>query len=929
MKHIIASVLPHFAAAAIVASAGHVHAAPFAYDGFEETVDGVLNAQSGGTGFSHSWVSQSTASIVKDNMSYSSGDISINGGNTYLRFKVSSQTAVFSRKIPTDAFPSDGSDIYISMLVRLPASAVATLDPDYFMVALSTSATDVPVLGPLFGPNADVGNVFGIRQVGNVFSSTVPTSGTTHLVVVKLSKKDKSYYQYASLIVDPSTLSEPAIEQWVIQESYNSNIKNDISKYCYLQGFVKFNSDDAQKCESDDVFEIDEVRLATSWSDAVCASDYGGIVPPPYFSISESGMSKTVSILNSIPGMTHYYTTDGTEPTAETGTAYSSPFSVSSYAVVKAIAVDAGGNASKSASVICSLESRWVGAGADDNWTTTGNWSPSGSPEGRSIVFGAEDRTKDSIVNSIISQDMMVRSLLFTNNTFAPAPTDTNKKAWWHVVQIAEGKTLTVNGWDENGYAFRMWSPETTGEPSMGAKFTGGGKLVIDSADADIITQFTSSNNKATTDLNLAGLSEFECTADEFTYCRGRRTNGTLSLARTGAGKNTFTLNEFYISDMHSGSQGGGTVTMMLGVENVINSDIFYVGAPPAGFIHAQSAAVKFATGLESPSVRIRAKDGIGRADMQVGSHGTGVDTTPRSMSATADFTLGSVDAKVGNLVVGNGRGYYWSNAYGNISGTLAMSAGSFDALSAVVGRTEYTSGTRNVEAKPCTGTFSLSGGDFTVQGNFDAAENSAGAYQGVKANISVSGGTLAIGGNMTLATRLGLATNIIADVNVSGGSLLVSGNLASGVAVTNLENAAHVVNLQANVTAAGGVIAVTNDHGTAELRIESGTLALQGGKVYADSLVLTNAASAVEVLLSGDGFATAEVGKALLGGTIKVSVADGFKPHGASEWTIVDGTLPRVGVFAAVELPEGYKVKYTPTGFMVANKSGLSVVVR
>lgn len=124
-------------------------------------------------------------------------------------------------------------------------------------------------------------------------------------------------------------------------------------------------------------------------------------------------------------------------------------------------------------------------------------------------------------------------------------------------------------------------------------------------------------------------------------------------------------------------------------------------------------------------------------------------------------------------------------------------------------------------------------------------------------------------------------------------------------------------------------MIAVTNEQGTAELRIESGTLALQGGKVYADSLVLTNAASAMEVLLSGDGFATAEVGAARLGGTIKVSIADGFDPHGASEWTIVDGTLPRVGVFAAVELPEGYKVKYTPTGFMVANKSGLTIIVR
>ena len=575
------------------------------------------------------------------------------------------------------------------------------------------------------------------------------------------------------------------------------------------------------------------------------------------------------------------------------------------------------------------FEAHWTGAGEDDDWTTPENWLPNGTPANKALVFGAEDRTKDSIVNSVISQDTTVRSLLFTNNTFAPAVV--TKDYYWHVISIGEGKTLTVNGMDENGYAFRMWSPTKTGEPSMAAKFTGGGRLVVNSPEGDVLTQFNSSNNKATTTLNLAGLSEFDCTASVFTFCRGRRAKGTLALAKTGIGKNTFTLDAFYLTDMRSDNQGGDTVSMQLGSENVFNSDIFYIGAPSAGYNHAQPAAVSFASGLTNPTVKIRAKDGLGRADMKVGSHGTNVDATPRSMNVTADFSAGSVDAKVGDFVVGNGRGHHWSNQYGALSATFKMSAGTFDTLSTVVGRTEYTSGTRNVEAKPCTGTFSLSGGDFAVQGNFDAAENSAEAYQGARANIIVSGGTLDIGGNMSLAARHGCATNIVADLEVSGGILSVKGALIGGEDDHHYTGnyTAEKVNVAANVTAAGGVIAVTNEQGTAELRIESGTLALQGGKVYADSLVMTNEASEVEVVLSGDGFVTAEVGKVRLGGRIKVSVADGFDPHGASVWDVVSGMQPRDGTFDEVDVPEGYRIVYTPTGFSVANKRGLAIVIR
>lgn len=927
MKHVVRSVISHFAAVAIFASAGYAHAELLVYESFEQSAPGALNAQTSGDGFAGAYSDNGTCSVVVESanrMVYQNGDISIDGGTTHMRMQlksaISKGAVLWGRAIDTITATENNDPIYISLLMRVSPSCAADDDEDSFLFGITTEISKAPIYGVNFAKSSEgSGNAIGMREYNtNMLGSTKVIAGQTYLVVYKWYKKN-GYYRGFSMVLNPSSSEEPST--WDID--VDSGLNKRLAEYLAISCFVR------ESCETEDQFDIDEFRIGRSWSDVTGAATYNGVVPRPEISVEGGETTRTVTISHGMTGVSCYYTLDGTTPSASNGTLYSSPFVLTDSADVRAVAVDSYGNASEVVIQTVNFELHWVGASGDDSWTTTVNWLPNGNPVNKALVFGAEDRTKDSIVNSVISQDTTVRSLLFTNNSFAPAVVTPNY--YWHVISIGEGKTLTVNGRDENGYVFRMWSPTTTGEPSMAAKFTGGGRLVVNSPEADVLTQFNSSNNKATTTLNLAGLSEFDCTASVFTFCRGRRAKGTLALAKTGIGKNTFTLDAFYLADMRSDDQGGDTVSMQLGSDNVFNSDIFYIGAPSAGYNHAQPAAVSFASGLTNPTVKIRAKDGLGRADMKVGSHGTNVDATPRSMNVTADFSAGSVDAKVGDFVVGNGRGYFWSNQYGTLSATFKMSAGTFDTLSTVVGRTEYTSGTRNVNARPCTGTFSLSGGDFIAQGNFYAAENSAEAYQGARANISVSGGTLDIGGNMSLAARHGCATNVVAALEVSGGILSVKGALTGGEDDQHYTGTytAEDVNVQANVTAAGGVIAVTNEQGTAELRIESGTLALQGGKVYADSLVLTNAASAMEVLLSGDGFATVEAGTARLGGTIKVSIADGFDPHGASEWTIVDGTLPRVGVFAAVELPEGYKVKYTPTGFMVANKSGLTIIVR
>lgn len=918
-------------AIAICAFAIVVRAGIIAYDGFEDSALGAVNEQSGGLGFVSKWTAQGVSVVKPYGLSYSGGALSVGGGTTHLRTSVGSSAVVFARLIDTALLPTDGSDIYVSFLMRVSGSLATDGDPDYALIGFAEGASSTPAFGAIYTTvSGGTSNGFGLRHYGaNVPGSVVAVADHTYLVVFKWSKSKldgtapQSYYRYMSLAVDPTSIAEPSSESWTIADSYKDN-KNALTKYPYLVAYLQYASNQANRCEAEDAIQIDEIRIGTSWADVTGASTFGGLVPRPVVSVTDGAGEKTVTMTSA--GEDIYYTTDGTTPSASNGTLYTAPFSLSQSATVRSVAVASGGATSAVVLTPCNFEAHWTGAGADDYWTTSDNWSPSGSPANKAIVFGAEDRTLANTVNSVVSQDMTVRSLCFTNNNFAPAVATAN--AYWHVVRIEEGKTLTVDGMNEDGYSMKLWAPQSSGKNMyVAAAFTGGGCLKVDSPESNILLQHNSNNNTANAYFDASGLGELSLKVSDLTLCHGKRTQGYFKLAAAGDGENTIVADSIYVGDCHSQDQGGGTVYLYLGKANEIKSDVLYVGAPPAGYVHNNGAVLRFADGLSAPTVKIRAKDGQGRADMKIGSHGESA-MTPRSMSATADFTAGTVDARIGNLLVGNGTGYYWSNNTGAQSGTLAMSAGTFDVASATIARSLLAGSSKNVTAGASKGAVRVSGGEFSSVGNVVLGINEANALQGVEGTIDVTGGTLSVGGDMTLATRLGLATNVVANVNVSNGSLFVLGNLASGEAITNLENAVHVVNLQGNVNALGGVIAVTNVAGTSELRLESGTLALAGGKVYADTLVMTNAASTVAVELS-DSLQTAEVGLAKFGGTLSVTLADGFIPSGRTVWHVVAGRSARTGKFETVDLPEGLKVSYTANGFDIATKGGFTLIVR
>ena len=932
MKHVVRSVISHFAAVAIFASAGYAHAELLVYESFEQSAPGALNAQTSGDGFAGAYSDNGTCSVVVESanrMVYQNGDISIDGGTTHMRMQlksaISKGAVLWGRAIDTITATENNDPIYISLLMRVSPSCAADDDEDSFLFGITTEISKAPIYGVNFAKSSEgSGNAIGMREYNtNMPGSTKVIAGQTYLVVYKWYKTN-GYYRGFSMVLNPSSSEEPST--WDID--VDSGLNKRLAEYLAISCFVR------ESCETEDQFDIDEFRIGRSWADVTGAATYNGVVPRPEISVEEGETTRTVTISQGMTGVSCYYTLDGTTPSASNGTLYTAPFVIGGSTDIKAVAVDSNGHSSEVVIEVLNIgERHWTGLGEDDNWSTPENWFPVGSPQNQVIVFGAQDRTAWGTVNNVIDEDITVRSLCFTNNNFAPAVTTAGCDS--HVGTIAPGKKLKVVSMDDDGYSLLMTSPrgKWSKNSHIQASFGGGGAFEIDSPLSTAYLSCNSSEAYTTTTMDLTGLSSVQMNVSRIYVGHLARMRAYLNLSKSGV--NTLAADVITVGDSHGASDAPSDASkIVLGKTNYINADFVGIGSSEIGFINVDSGAVEFAEGIDSPTIKIRSKDGIGRAEVRVGGHGQGGDVGQKSScKGTLDLSRGSVDALIDELHVTRacGRRYDGSNNGGRTDGEVKLSAGVMDINNLHLVYSVYHSKSSDPSCLLATGEIDVSGGDFIVNGDADCANNNNKACQGVTATVNLTGGTMSVGGDMFLASRHGYATNVIANVNVSAGELSVAGALVGGTDDKNYTGnyTAEKVNVSANVTAAGGVIAVTNEQGTAELRIESGTLALQGGKVYADSLVLTNAASAVEVLLSGDGFATVEVGKALLGGTIKVSVADGFKPHGASEWTIVDGTLPRVGVFAAVELPEGYKVKYTPTGFMVANKSGLTIIVR
>ncbi|MDF3130579.1 autotransporter-associated beta strand repeat-containing protein [Kiritimatiellaeota bacterium B1221] len=464
----------------------------------------------------------------------------------------------------------------------------------------------------------------------------------------------------------------------------------------------------------------------------------------------------------------------------------------------------------------------WTG-GTDDNWSEAGNWS-GGTPAGSDVVFNDVDKSSDKdVTNSIVDSDLTLSSLSFLNTG--------NSDTDWQVVEVGSGRTLTLDGsglTSPGNVLFVGDLTPTSGQTYTNAKMTGGGALSIDATDDDILVTKISSNHLGKSYLDLSGLSSFTADVANVYVGLGNRTSNTLVLPSTGAGETEITATRLVVGDSNGGS-GSGMNILELGRSTTLNVDTISVGAPATygdGYVsnwQTESGLIQFQDlSGDTPSLVIRASDGVGRVDLTVAVHDAeGTKQGYQNLTGDVDFTGGTVDALFDEVLIGSHNAYTGSGHTGGATGTLSMDAGTIDATSVVLGYTGYRSSS---SAEPATGILHVSGGTFIAAnmtlgknvGSGLSDGNSAGRAHGT---VNISGtGAVSVTGDLTMGSKTGGSTDVSATVDIAGGSLTVGGNMAEGnTGITEINSTVKLYGGTLDMT--GGSIAVDT------FTLESGTL--------------------------------------------------------------------------------------------------------
>ncbi|MGI5868900.1 MAG: chitobiase/beta-hexosaminidase C-terminal domain-containing protein [Kiritimatiellia bacterium] len=894
---------PWAAAFALLALATSTHAAVIACDDFEDATLGSLDGQTNGTGFAAGYALASGANVVVTNHSlgYASGEISLDGGTNCLLMGHPNTSYAFTREIGAQ----NGDTLYLGFLFN--TTTAEGTDDDFISLGFNNAVGETTA-GVVHRRNTgSSGHYFGIRYGTKESKVDLSTEmGRTYFVVFRLRKTVPgagSNFDELALFVDPSTTDEPEPLLVVSNSRWPAAT--------HLAGRIAL-------AEPGDTYFLDNIAIGTTYAEVVQPTVFQPVISPAGGAFVGS---QTVTLSSPTPGATIRYTTDGSAPSRVDGTVYAEPFEITASTQVRAIAYLDGMADSSEASAHFAAIIHWLGAGEDNMWSTTSNWYGQASPAGGDLVFGAEDRTSSSLANNIVDASISVNSLTYTNSNKYPAPEIKGHE--WHVAEIGPDVVLTVDGSEHSERAVFVGGLTYNGEYNTYVKFLGGGSLVVDAEDNNVEVLNISNNHAGYAQLHLAGLRSFHANVSNFWAGRGKRSQGIVILAAAGQGTNYIRAAHLGVGDGNDmNSSNGGTSELRLGAANTLHADTISVGGTKPGMCNVQSGKLSFQSGLDNPHVTIRGRQGgDSRCNLTVGSHGTG-DATVRSCSGTADLTRGTVDARLGSLVVGQGHGYYWSNQYASLAGTLMMAAGLIDAESLVVATTLPKS---TSSARPATGALTISGGRLAV-GTATQAFNESGAGQMPIALTTVSGsGIMDVAGDFVMGRLEGSAIAVTSRVDVAGGTLNVGGDMAPG------NNAANIVS---EVLLNGGALTATNAAGDATLRIENGTFGIAGGTARLDRLVTTNELCTTLVTLAGTGdgdYATVTVNDSVnLGGTLVVALAEGYEPRGGETWAIVQGAGARTGAFAVESLPENFRLHYKPNGYWIANPArGSTLVIR
>jgi autotransporter-associated beta strand protein len=527
----------------------------------------------------------------------------------------------------------------------------------------------------------------------------------------------------------------------------------------------------------------------------------------------------------------------------------------------------------------------WDGGGADNNWSTTGNWNPDGNPAGLDVLFNDDGGSAtQGTVTSIVDQDFNIASLKYenTNGDGHDNGSDGTPNPVYHTTQINTGHTLTVNGDFVVGPDAFIGSVvkikgQAPGTGTLVVNHTSGNLLI----DPGPLTWFTPGH---TVTLDMRELGTFEATTGIMRVGVAGAVNASLYLAES----NTITADSLGTGKWNSRGK------IYLGQSNTLNIDQILPAADNPHvhqFNGTTGNLIKFDSGWTDPSVTIRDKSGSGRADMIVTLGGD----TNGAHQATVDLTGGTVDALFDEVVVGRA-----GRAREGI-GTFSFDAGTVDATNILLGHSisgnanavGTTQGTLNIG-----GTANLLADTITV-----ADEDDTAAGRDAEGRLNLTGGSLRAAviqrgdddGDSTGVSELNWSAGTIG--NKLGGDMNIS-----GVDVILQTAAAHPFDAEDDQTIT--VESVISGGSGGVVKQGLGTLVLNADNTYTGGTDVEQGMLVVDGSLAGGPVAVAD--GAMLGGngTIggAVTVDDGGAVSGGASIGLlsVDSDLDVQGTLLA-----------------------------
>jgi autotransporter-associated beta strand protein len=479
--------------------------------------------------------------------------------------------------------------------------------------------------------------------------------------------------------------------------------------------------------------------------------------------------------------------------------------------------------------------SYWTDLSGDNLWTTANNWSNGITPAPTNDVYfidlgasGLATSGPSGTPDNILGADSAMQSLNYI---------DTN---YTHTTLIDSNVTLSIAGAGAYGI-FVGTTVDTANSKSTYATINGPGAiLTVTNLNGSISARQAGLNSSSVATLDMRGLSTLVATVSNV-LAGGENVN-------KDSGVIYFAQSNFITCTAESGSglivgnnntSSSKNASAYLGVTNVFLCDTG-ISVPQA----RMTGTLKYNTNFSAAYFRNQA--GTGRQNQwQIGWEDT--SGTGTSGTGTVDFSLGTVDAMIGTLIVGAGE--IGGSSSGGGTGTLTYSGGSINANTVEIGEqfvsSSLGSGTINV--------FATNGlAEFTVISNLvmDYYSGGAGASS---AKLNLNPGSVAtIDGNIVVGIGQGGTASLMAStINVSGASLEIGGTVGASGTGTGplgtllLSNSTLTINLGTSPNPVNPIINVYSFDG-----ITNCTLNIEGGAISDGQIPIIK-----YMIVSDDGF--------------------------------------------------------------------------